>query len=194
MNDPNAPPLAAPVTREAAHHRALDFRGYRRSDGLYEIVGTIVDRKARDFSPFAEDKLVRAGEPIHAMEVCLVFDGEMVVREVRTQVDAFPYRDCARGGDALQALVGASMSRGWNNELRARLPRGEVCTHLREILTPLASAAYQTVTEFRRHLIEAELTSPDKPARIDSCYAYGASRERVQRLWPQYHRPPAGEA
>ena len=48
------------------------------------------------------------------------------------------------------------------------------------------------MSEFRRHLIEAELTDPGRPARIDSCYAYGATRERVKRLWPRHHRPATG--
>ncbi len=190
----DAVPLpASAVSREEVHHRAIDFRGYRRSDGLYEIVGTISDRKARDFSPFAETTVVPAGQPIHDMRVCLVFDDDMIVRAVETGTAAFPYADCPRGGDALQALVGASLSRGWNNEVRQRLPRSETCTHLRELLTPLASAAYQAMSEFRRHLIEAELTDPGRPARIDSCYAYGATRERVKRLWPRHHRPATGQ-
>ena len=29
--------LSVPVTREALHHRRLDFHGYSRSDGLFEI-------------------------------------------------------------------------------------------------------------------------------------------------------------
>ena len=189
----NAPQVDHEVTREELHRRAIDFRGYRRSEGLFEVIARLTDTKPHQFTPPAESRTVAAGEPIHDMVLAVVFDADMVVRAVVPGMQAYPYRQCAAGGDVLQALIGLTIGAGWSGEVRKRLPAGEVCTHLREVLVPLASAAYQTMTRFRTHLLHATDAS-GKPAKIDSCYAYGASRALVKHFWPEHQRAEsAGE-
>src|SRR5438552_1620412 len=80
----------AAITREELHHRRIEMRGYRRSDGLYEVEGRVVDRKPHDFQAVG-GRAVPAQEPIHDMGVRLVFDDEMMVRDVATFTDAAPY-------------------------------------------------------------------------------------------------------
>lgn len=182
--------LDANVTREEMHLREIQFRGFSRSDRLYEIEAHLIDRKPRDFAPPNGSRPVRAHEPIHDLGLRLVFDEEMVVRGVRTFFRAFPYRECRSGGETLQSLVGLRIGAGWVSEVRKRLPQGDTCAHLREILIPLASAALQAMSEKRLHLRDA-LDEQGKPVKIDSCYAYGASRELVMQLWPAFHKPNA---
>ena len=64
----------------------------------------------------------------------LVFDDEMMVRDVATFTDAAPYLDCPGGGQALQALKGLRMAGGWSREVRSRLAGASSCTHLTELL------------------------------------------------------------
>ncbi|MGC4250594.1 MAG: DUF2889 domain-containing protein [Sphingobium sp.] len=174
------------VTREELHHRQLDFHGFRRSDGLFEIHGRITDRKTFDFTPPSGPKTIPAGSPVHDMQIVIVFDRGMIIQEVRTSMNAFPYISCPGGGDTLQALVGLHIGRGWNNEVRKRLPLCDTCTHLREILTPLASAAFQTMTGMNGPMPDIR-DANGRPTKIDSCHAYGASRELVKQLWPEFH-------
>jgi hypothetical protein len=180
-----------PVTREEIHHRQIDMRGYRRSDGLYEATACLVDRKANDFTPPGGASRVRAHSPIHDMELTLVFDGDMIVREVRTRIKSHPYADCIGGGDTLQTLVGLRIGAGWNSEVRKRLPSCDTCTHLKELLGPLATTAFQTMVAERPSALE-QRDSEGKPVKIDSCHAYGATRGLVRALWPDYHRPKEG--
>ena len=87
---------------------------------------------------------------------------------------------------SLQALVGLHIGAGWSAEVRKRLPPSDTCAHLREILLPLASAAFQTMGPFSEHdTVDAQ----GKPPLINSCHAYGDSREIVLRRWPALHRP-----
>jgi hypothetical protein len=186
----NTSPNALPdgITREEIHHRQIDLRGYRRSDGLFEATAHLTDRKSHDFAPPGGARTVPADTPIHDLGVTLVFDRNMEVREVSTFIRSHPYDPCPGGGDSLQALVGLRIGPGWNSEVRKRLPSCDTCTHLKEILAPLASAAFQTMVGLR----PASLDNRDangRPVKIDSCYAYGASRELVKRLWPEHHRP-----
>ena len=181
--------LSDDVTRDEIHHRQLSIRGYRRSDGLFEVEGHITDLKSHDFQTFRGGRYVHANTPIHDMVVVLVFDLDMVVQSVRTSMNAHPYQLCAGGGDSLQALVGLRIGAGWNSEVRKRLPVCDTCTHMRELLGPMATTAFQTMAETRRHSPDA-LDASGKPTKIDSCYAYAASRELVQRHWPDHYQAP----
>jgi hypothetical protein len=176
------------ITREELHFRRIDMRGFRRSDGLYEIEGRVTDRKPYDFVPGGGGRAVTANEPIHDMGVRLVFDDEMVVREVHTFSEAYPYADCPDGGAGLQSLVGLRMASGWAKEVRSRLVRANTCTHLMELLMPLATAAIQSLSIVRRNRPEP-LDAAGRPRTIDSCYAYAAERELVKIHWPEFHRP-----
>lgn len=176
------------VTREELHFRRIDFRGFLRSDGLLEVEAQLTDRKTHEFAPPSAARVVPAGEAIHDHGLRVVFGDDMVIREVTTAIRAYPYRECAGGGDALQALVGLRIGAGWNSELRKRLPAGDTCTHLKEMMTPLASAAFQTVYSVRSSQV-SEADAQGRPRKIDSCYAYGASRELVAMHWPAFHQP-----
>ncbi|WP_175997589.1 DUF2889 domain-containing protein [Burkholderia stabilis] len=176
------------ITREPLHTRYIAFDGFRRSDGLFEIEGHLTDLKSHDFAPPSGARVVPANDPIHDIGLCVVFDLDMVIHAVSTVIRAYPYRECPGGGASLQALVGLRIGAGWSAEVRKRLPSGDTCTHLREILIPLATAAIQTVNPLRsRGLLDATDAS-GKPLKIDSCYAYGASRELVLQRWPTFHR------
>lgn len=181
----------AEVTREELHFRRIDMRGYRRSDGLYEVEGRVTDRKPHDFSPLLGGKRVPAHEPLHDMGVRIVFDGRMQVHDVQTFTEAAPYAICPEGGFALQSLKGLRMSTGWSSAVRERLGGARSCTHLLHLLMPLATVAFQTLSS-QRQTEPLRLDATGRPVKIDSCYAYGAERELVRIHWPQFDRstPP----
>jgi hypothetical protein len=186
----SASPDEPDVAREELHFRRIDMHGYRRSDGLYEVEGRVTDRKPQDFTPASADHTVPANEPIHDMGVRLVFDETMVVREVHTFTNSAPYDVCPEGGRALQSLKGVRIAAGWSSEVRSRLSGARSCTHLMELLIPLATTAIQSMSALRSGQPEA-LDATGRPKKIDSCYAYSAERELVLRRWPQFFRPPS---
>jgi hypothetical protein len=184
------------VTREEIHHRRIDMRGFRRRDGLYEVEGRVTDRKPFDFRPGGGGDIVPADQGIHDMGVRLVFDSQMIVRDVSTFMDATPYPACLGGGLALRSMIGVRIGGGWSKEVRTRLAGARSCTHLMELLIPMATAAIQSLSPVRNSGPD-RLDASGRPVKLDSCYAYGAGREVVRRRWPAFHRPqPArdGEA
>jgi hypothetical protein len=191
MSDATDPALPAqePVTREEMHFRRIDMRGFRRSDGLYEVEGRITDRKPFEFKSPNGFKRIPAGEPIHDMGVRLVYDTDMLVHEVSAFTSSAPYDDCFEAGQTLQVLKGLRMASGWSAEVRKRLGGAQSCTHLKEILGPLATVAYQTLTLHRAALPDV-VDAEGKPAKIDSCYAYARTRDVVQRQWPTFYIAP----
>lgn len=180
----------ASVTREELHFRRIDMRGYRRSDGLFEVEGRVIDSKTSEFVHPTPGRTVPAGELIHDMGVRLIFDEQMVVRDVETFTHSAPYAACPEGGRALQSIIGMRMGSGWSREVRARLGGARSCTHLMEILGPLATTAYQSLG-FLRVTQPEKLDAEGRPVQIDSCYAYAADGAVVLRRWPQFRTPRA---
>ena len=180
------------VTREEIHHRRIDMRGFRRSDGLYEVEGRVTDRKPFDFKPGGDGETVPAERAIHDMGVRLVFDGQMIVRDVSTFMDATPYPGCLGGGLALRSLIGVRIGGGWTREVKTRLGGAASCTHLMELLIPLATTAIQSLSPVR-HAGPDQLDDTGRPVKIDSCHAYAAGSDVVKRRWPAFHRPSVAE-
>ena len=136
----------AEVAREEVHFRRIDMRAYRRSDGLFEIEGRVQDAKPYDFAPVSGGAPVPAGEPFHDMGVRLVYDDQLMIHEVHTFTSAAPYAECPAGGLALQSLKGVRMTSGWSREVKNRVGFAHSCTHLRELLGPMATTAFQSLS------------------------------------------------
>lgn len=179
--------MSDPVGREELHHRRIDMRGFRRDDGLFEVEGQVLDTKPVDFVPArGTGGHVPAGCPIHDLGVRLVFDREMVIQAVETFTRAAPYSICLGGGLALQALKGVRIGAGFTKAVRERLARPDSCTHLVELLGPMATTAIQAMSWVRRGEPEA-VDAEGRPRQIDTCYAYSAERSLVAEHWPQFH-------
>ena len=176
------------ATKEELHFRRIDMRGYQRSDGLFQIEGRVTDRKPYDFISRTREKEVPANQPIHDMGVRIVIDEDMTVLDIQTFTDASPYPHCALGGLPLRTLIGVRMTNGWTRAVRSRLGGNRACTHLMEILLPMATTAYQALAMHNRKRPEKRDVT-GRPTKIDSCFAYGAHQEIIKRLWPEYYRP-----
>ena len=178
------------VTREELHFRRIDLRGFRRSDGLFEVEANLTDRKPFDFQPPSRDRKIAAGDMIQDHVLRVTFGEDMVIRAIEAFMRTWPYEECPGGADVMQSMVGVRIGPGWSKEIHARLPNAESCTHLKEMMVVVASAAYQTM--FSRGTGELQASDANgRPRKIDSCYAYGASRELVLKYWPEFHRAAA---
>ena len=84
-------PLPPSLDRELLHVRNIDLRGFRRSDGAFEIEGRVTDIKNHSLQPPGRDEPLPVGLPIHDMSVRLVIDDTMWISEVIAVTDAGPY-------------------------------------------------------------------------------------------------------
>ena len=181
-------PLPPTAGRELLHVRNLDLRGYRRADGLYEVEGHVTDVRSHPLDTPGSDQPQPAGVPVHDMTVRLVLDEEMTISEVITLTDAGPYRECPEAGGSLAALRGAKIGPGWTARVKALLGP-QSCTHLVEILIPMATVAYQTLAPVRFARAD-KLNAADRPVKIDSCYAYASGRALVKKVWRAHYTGP----
>jgi hypothetical protein len=183
-------PLPPSAPRDELHLRRIELRGYRRHDGLYDIEARMADTKEHELT-LPEGRIVPPGEPLHDMSIRLVVDEDLNVIDIVASTDASPFGVCREATGTLQSMKGLRIAAGWSTAVRERLAGRSGCTHLTELLAPLATVAFQTLSQVR----QARPTPVDatgKPRKIDSCYAYASNREVVERRWPMYYDGDAG--
>lgn len=180
-------PLSAAVEREPIHTRSVTCRGYRRADGLWDIEGHLVDTKAYAFHSRARGTL-EPGEPVHNMWLRLTVDDDLVVRGAEAQTDAAPFAVCPAITPAFDKLVGLKIAPGWNRQVKQLLGGVLGCTHLVELLGPIATTAFQTIfplrEQERRDRGEASSESGGM-APVNTCHAMRSDGPVVQELWPE---------
>ena len=123
----------------------------------------------------------------------LTLDDPLQVREVAAVTDAGPYAICPAITPAFGQLKGLTVGRGWRREVLARLGGVRGCTHLVELLWPMATAAYQTIYPvLARERAAAAESRP--PAHLDSCHALARDGEVVREAPPAlvYRQPCLG--
>jgi hypothetical protein len=174
------------ITREELHFRRIDMRGWRRSDGLFEVEGRVTDRKPHAFKVPNGTKVVPPNAALHDMGVKLVFDDDMWVHDVFAFTDAAPYADCIAAGSSLQTLKGMRIAAGWSTEVTRRLAGANSCTHLMQLLIPMGTTAFQSLSMLRMERPD-ELNAEGQPKKINSCYAYAAERSIVMHKWPAFY-------
>jgi hypothetical protein len=177
--------LSAPAPREPVHHRRIDCRGYRREDGLWDIEGHLTDTKAYPFENSWRGQ-IPPGEPLHDMWLRLTVDDQLTVIEAEAVTAAGPYAVCPAITPAFSKLEGLRIGPGWRRAVQARLGGVQGCTHLVELLGPLATTAFQTVYPLRPRRAPG---GADKrpPPHLGSCHALARDGEVVRRHHPRWY-------
>lgn len=177
------------VIRQEIHHRQVDLRFYGRSDELYEIVGRLVDTKSHPFRRQLAEQDLPPGVALHDISVRLVISADMRVVEASAQMDATPFSVCPGATRALQSLKGLQIGAGWNKKVREVLGGAASCTHIVELLGPMATTAFQGLAPQRLAAMNSASGEEQRKERVDSCYAYSSQGEVVARLWPELRQP-----
>jgi hypothetical protein len=174
---------------ELLHTRQVDLRFYKRKDGLYEVVGQFTDKKTYPFRLQLAQKDLPAGEPVHDMELRMVIDDRLTVHDIKATMNATPFGICLEAQNTLAPLKGLRIAAGWNKKVRDLLGGAASCTHLMELLGPMATTAFQGLAPMRIAEIDRPENEHLRQAKVNSCFAYGESRPVVARLWPHLHKP-----
>lgn len=177
-----------PAARSLLHTRRVAFTGYRRDDGLWDIEAQMSD--ARAYASFGPDKApIPEGEPIHDMGIRVTLDDGLVIQEIAALMHSVPAPECARASDPLQAMVGVVMGAGWRQTIESRMGGIKGCTHLRELLFNMATAAYQTIPVYQSQMARqgASLDNAPPPRHLGRCMTWDLQGPVVQRFYPRFY-------
>ena len=199
-------PLSAPADRRLMHTRQIHCQGFRRADDFWDIEGHITDTKSYSFDNDHRGTIV-PGDPLHDMWVRVTLDDRMTIRAVEVSMDKTPYGLCAGITPNFQALVGLRIKGGFTRAVKERLGGVHGCTHVVELMGPIATTAFQTIypilarerAERAARSAEAETSTPqtgtDEPRRaarrppplLNTCHAYASNGALVRQKWPEFY-------
>jgi len=184
-------PLPPPAEREHIHTRTVECTGYRRVDGLWDIEGHLTDVKTYTFSN-RERGDMPPGEPVHEMWLRLTVDDDLTVHDVETVTDFSPFMTCKGITDNFKRLIGLSIGAGWRRAVRERVGGVEGCTHIVELLGPVATTAFQTIFPLKaRENPEGPVATGRPPRLLNTCHAFRSDGAKVLELWPEHYDGPA---
>jgi hypothetical protein len=185
-------PLSPPAPREMLHRRAIDIRGWRRDDGLYDIEAHLLDTKAYPFEN--EDRgTIQPGEPLHGLWLRLTVREDMEIVAAEAASDHTPYAVCPSAAPNFARLAGLRIGAGFNRAVAERVGGTHGCTHLREVLGQMATVAFQTLYPIRaarereetaRILAAGGDVPKRRPAMLGSCIAYAPDSPVTLARWP----------
>ncbi|PHZ83398.1 DUF2889 domain-containing protein [Paremcibacter congregatus] len=191
-------PLSAPAPRKHLHTRNIICDGYEREDGLWDIEARMEDIKTYTFDNRYRGT-IEPGEPLHEMYLRLTIDDDMVVQDIEAHIDNHPFATCPAIAPDYRKLVGARIGLGWRRAIRDRMGGVQGCTHLNELLQPLATVAIQTMmpTLLRRKEEAAKAakakgetvdkTDEKRPGIIDSCHSWSSEGPVVKDFLPKHY-------
>lgn len=181
------PTLSAPAERELLHNRTVQCHGFRRADGLWDIEGHMTDIKTYDV-PNKDRDGIPAGVPIHEMWLRLTLDDRFTVIAAEAVTRYAPFSVCAAITPNYGGLVGLIVGPGFMAKAKQRFKGEAGCTHLTELLGPMATTAIQTIySKAARRRRETGTAEPvQKPPMIGQCHALAEAGEVVAREWPQF--------
>lgn len=175
-------PLSPPAPRKPSHTRRVIYQGYEREDGLWDIEAELHDSKPFDGKSLRDGSVRPAGAPIHHMWLRVTVNRQLVVQAIDVAMDSHPLQGCTEAQTALQHMVGCSMARGWRQSIQKHLGGVASCTHLRELLFNLATAAFQSVPAV------FSSSHPDEPPRhLGQCTGWDFNGQGVKEFFPQFY-------
>ncbi|KAB7622759.1 DUF2889 domain-containing protein [Alkalilimnicola sp. S0819] len=177
-------PLSEPVARKPIHARRISLDAWQREDGLWDVEGHLRDTKHYAFSNRFRGE-IRPGEPIHDMSLRLTLDEDMLIHAAEGVIEYHPFPSCHQAGPRYEALAGLRIGPGWMSQVRARLSAASGCTHLFELLPPMATAAFQAIAPLRKSWTKA---GDKRPALINSCHGWREDGEAVKAIHPAWFR------
>ena len=175
--DKHVTSLGPPVPREAVHKRQINCNGFVRNDELYDIEAELTDYKTYAF-PSDFRGTVTPDLPVHHMILRVTINKERVIQRAEAITITGPYAICPTANEVFHNLVGLQIGPGWRRKVQAAIGGRHGCTHISELLGPVATIAYQTLygEEARQNRQLGPMTDQDKqasrPRLANSCVGY----------------------
>ena len=202
-------PLSPPVGRQHLHTRRVVCQGFFRDDGLWDIEGRITDEKSYEHANEWRGPL-KPGDFVHDMSIRLTIDHKFTIVDAEAVTDRSPYSMCGDIAPAFRKLVGLRIGGGFHRAVRERLGGIHGCTHIVELLGPVATTAFQTVSSKkaqdlnRAHREKTGALPPKdpdaapkprrKPYMLDTCHTWASDSEVTRRWVPHFYTGPDAEA
>lgn len=179
-----------PVERTSSHTRRIVCEGFERADGLYDVDGWLTDVKGYTFVTPIRGELP-AGEFQHGLGMRVTIDSDFMIKNVIAVMDATPSNHCLGAAPNFAKLVGLKLVPGFNRTARTVLDGTLGCTHLIDLLGPMATTAHQTIWAKKfRPAAGASGDEKSPPPIVNSCRGWAEDGVLVAAAFPQFYTGP----
>jgi len=175
-------PLTRAKNRKAIHNRNVHCSGYLREDNLWDIEGHLIDTKTYDFETWSRGE-VKAGAPVHDMSIRITLDDNLKIHDIELDMSANPYQSCPAVIPNFNKLKGIEITKGFKKKIREVVGGIKGCTHMVELLSPIATTAFQTIYSHKNKKQKGEA-----PKLINSCYSWSEKGEVIKKEYPDYYK------
>lgn len=176
--------LPESVEREHLHTRRISCEAFRRTDGLWDIDGHMMDVKTYYVEANEEGRTVEAGEPYHDMSLRITIDKQFLIHEVHATMAATPFQMCPKITAAFKQLEGTRLGPGWHSKTRELLGGTKGCTHLLELLRPIATTAVQAIWP----MMDENMRQYSAALALNTCHSWSQSGEVVKQYFPKLYK------
>ena len=192
------PSLRDPAARRHAHKRTITLDGYAREDGHYDIDAELIETKSHSFPSRAHGE-IKKGTPLHHMKVRVTVSEEMEIMAAEAVTLHGPYHECPHGALAIGNLVGETIQPGWKKIVATAIGGKQGCTHITELMGPVATIAFQTIygerarrarlAQGQKQLSQAVSGDegpnemPQVAGMLNSCHALAEGNQAANWLW-----------
>lgn len=152
----------------------------------------MVDEKSYGFPNEDRGGRIEAGEAIHDMSLRATLDLDFVIQDMVAVTDFTPFTVCGEVAEGMRQLIGLRITSGWMREVRARVGNTLGCTHLIELLGPMATTAYQTM-HWEQEKRDRSQMGRLRPKVIDTCHAMASDGPVVKQQWPEFYVTVKGD-
>ena len=171
--------------RKKIHNRNVHCEGYLREDGLWDIEGHLRDTKTYSFKSDHRGE-VKAGTAIHDMTIRLTLDDNLNIKDVITIMKSHPYNICPEITPNFKNLIGLTIGKGFRKNVYAKVGGIKGCTHLVELLFPIATTAFQTIYSYKMNKNKSRKNS-NTPSLINSCHSWSENNEVIKKYFPDFY-------
>lgn len=175
----------AAMSRRSIHLRRIHCEAFARDDGLIDIEGLLIDTKPMPLR-FVTQREVPPQTPIHQMRLRLTIDRDQRIVDAQSFSEATPYADCTEVEGAYRQLIGLRIEPGFTREVK-RLFRGPLgCTHMTELLGPMASTVFQVLWADSKFEPGSGADDAQRPSPIGGCHALRPDGQIVRTYFAQH--------
>jgi hypothetical protein len=121
------------------------------------------------------------------MSVRLTITPDREVVAAEAVIDASPYNYCRQVTDVAQNLVGLRIETGWTAKSNRAMGANRGCTHLTQLLGPIATTAIQTLAS-ARYRGDRNKGGRNSNQFLNTCHSYADDSPVVREHWPEHYR------
>ena len=184
-------PLSKPSKRKLLHTRNVKCTGYLRDDGLMDIEGHLIDTKSYDFPNHDRGGHIPTGEALHDISARITLDESLTIKAAEACMDETPYHYCKEIAPVFSGIVGIQIGAGWMGKIREIIGGTKGCTHIYELLGPMATTAFQTRVSISgpdQLPVDGQPARKNAPVYINSCHSYAKDGPIIKLYWPEFYK------